>query len=191
MRRRRRDPVGAAFDAMIMQNLPDLRRHLFVVVSLLLLTTHRLPAPIKELDTPTPSPAESERTAAAKPHSYPSGKGEQKRREAARPNSAKTEPAAQAAVRFAGAWSGTLHGSYEGKVITIIVADDETRTTIKGAGSIWGDRNGRAARNGNTLSWTFLEETWTMVAEADGKTARLTAHHWPSGSSFGTMSKVR
>jgi hypothetical protein len=35
--------------------------------------------------------------------------------------------------------------------------------------------------SGNTLSWNFLAERWSMVIFADGKTATVTDHAWPSG----------
>jgi hypothetical protein len=172
------------------------RTHLLIIVSLLLATAHRLPAPIKEVETPAPilEQTAGSTPAAAEAIPTPGRKTGQKRRTDSKPGPSQTPtpPAARAAAfSFAGIWSGMLHGAGEGKVISIVVSADETRMTIKGAGSIWGDRNGIGARNGNTLAWTFLAETWKMVAAPDGRTAQLSATHWPSGSSFGTMSKVQ
>jgi hypothetical protein len=168
--------------------------HLLLIVSLLLATAHRLPAPIREIEAPPPGPEPTARSTApaAKATPAPVRKISQKPRTASTrsPSPAPSVTPARS-ISFGGIWSGMLHGAGEGKVISIVVTADETRTTIKGAGSIWGDRNGIAVRNGNTLAWTFLAETWKMVAAPDGKTAQLSATHWPSGSSFGTMSKVQ
>ena len=151
---------------------------------LLLFTAHRLPAPISEVpESPTPAPEKQANTKKAPSKS----RGVDSKPRATPP----PQPSAtQGSVRFAGIWTGALHGATNGTVITLVVTPNEQRATVKGL-EFWGDRSGNASRAGNTLSWKFLAERWTLTAAPDGKTATVTGRHWPSGSSSGTLTKTQ
>jgi hypothetical protein len=72
-------------------------------------------------------------------------------------------------------------------MLTVSPAQDSA--VVKGL-PIWGDRGGQTTVNGNTLSWKFLAEKWSMVLAPDGRTAVVTDHGWPSGVSSGTFEKL-
>lgn len=155
--------------------------------ALLLITVHRLPAPIQEVpESPTPAPEQS-----AKPKSkritkakatIESSEGSTKRET---PSSPQTH-ASQNPTPFAGTWIAKT-GFPTG--VTLIVSPAQDSAVVKGL-PIWGDRAGRPIANGNTLSWTFLAEKWNMVIAPDGQTAVVTDHGWPAGVATGTFVRV-
>jgi hypothetical protein len=159
---------------------------LIAVSITLLITAHRLPAPIQEIpESPTPAPEESarskpKRTTRAKATSE-SSESSTKRQTASSPQTRPT----QNPTPFAGTWVAKT-GFPAG--VTLIVSPAQDSAVVKGL-PIWGDRAGRPVANGNTLSWTFLAEKWNMVIAPDGKTAVVTDHGWPAGVATGTFVK--
>ncbi len=159
-------------------------RFISLALILLLATAHRLPAPIQEIpENPTPAAtigpkaqATSKKSKSTPPESATKAKA------APKPSPAIAPP------KFAGTWKGILNGAASGAV-TIIVSPAEDAALIRGL-PFWGDRKGRATIHGNTLSWPFMAESWTMIVAPDGKTATVTGHHWPGGSSSGTVEKI-
>lgn len=170
----------------IRARIVQLRIRLFAVATMWLITAHRLPAPIQEVpETPTPASVESakskpKRTTKAKVTSE-SSESSTKRQTSSSPQ---THPT-QNPTPFAGTWIAKT-GFPAGVTLTISPAQDSA--VVKGL-PFWGDRAGRPTANGNTLSWTFLAEKWNMVIAADGKTAVVTDHGWPSGVATGTFVK--
>ncbi|HEX7517885.1 MAG TPA: hypothetical protein VF345_11440 [Chthoniobacterales bacterium] len=162
-----------------------------LIAALLFVTANRLPAPISEVESPTPAP---EQSAKPKPKrtikpdvTSKSSESSTKRQKASSPQSQSTPNR----TPFAGTWQGTLSdtGGSNGVSATLIVNPAQDSAVVKGL-AFWGDRRGRATALGNTLSWTFLAEKWTMVIAPDGKTAVVTDHGWPSGMSSGTFKKL-
>ena len=150
----------------------------------LILFVNRSPAPVVESETPTPAP---ESHAAASP------KKATIKRKASEPKTAATTPSpARSAAKptFAGTWTGPLGGASKGAIVTVVVSPAQDSATIKGL-PIFSDRGGRAKVEGNTLSWNFMAETWNMVLSEDGKTVTIIGHHWPGGSSTGTLRRVQ
>jgi hypothetical protein len=77
----------------------------------------------------------------------------------------------------------------DGRTVMLTVSPAQDSAVVKGL-PIWGDRGGQTTVNGNTLSWKFLAEKWSMVLAPDGRTAVVTDHGWPSGVSSGTFEKL-
>jgi len=156
-------------------------------IVLLLVTAHRLPAPISEVpESSTPAPEQSaksepKRTTKAKVTSE-SSESSTKRQTASSPQTHPTQNPSS----FAGTWVAKT-GFPAG--VTLIVSPAQDSAVVKGL-PFWGDRAGRPIANGNTLSWTFLAEKWNMVIASDGKTAVVTDHGWPSGVASGTFVKL-
>jgi len=158
-----------------------------IITAVVLITAHRLPAPISEIpESPTPAPEESakskpKRTTKAKVTGE-SSESSTKRQTASSPQ---THPT-QNPTPFAGTWVAKT-GFPAG--VTLIVSPAQDSAVVKGL-PFWGDRAGRPTADGNTLSWTFLAEKWNMVIAPDGKTAVVTDHGWPSGVASGTFVKL-
>jgi len=144
----------------------------------------RLPAPVQEIpESPTPTIAESTKTSTKALRKSKAVESESKIKSTSKPAPTVVRP------KFAGQWKGTLNGAANGAVVTIIVSPAEDSATVQGL-PVWGDRRGRATAHGNTLSWPFMAESWTMTVAPDGKTATVTGHHWPTGSSSGTLERL-
>jgi hypothetical protein len=158
-----------------------------LVIFLLALSAHRLPAPIQEVpESPTPAPEQSakpkpKRTIKPKAASE-SSESSTKRQTTSSPQTHSTHNS----TPFAGTWVAKT-GFPAG--VTLIVSPTQDSAVVKGL-AIWGDRAGRPIANGNTLSWTFLAEKWNMVIASDGKTAVVTDHGWPAGVATGTFVKL-
>jgi hypothetical protein len=125
-----------------------------LVAALLLVTAHRLPAPIQEVpESPTPTP-----TPALQLQSNP-------------PSSATQERADPA--RFAGTWAGRIKVGKNGDFhVTLAVNSDATSLTQDS--KRLGELTHPTAVNGRTLSWRggkFNNVAWTLTPNSDGQTA--------------------
>ena len=122
---------------------------LLLTVALLLITAHRLPAPIQEVpESATPAPEES---AKSKPKRTTKAKGTSESSE----NSTKRQTASSPQTQpnknptpFAGTWIAKT-GFPAG--VTLIISPVQDSAVVKGL-PFWGDRAGRPTANGNTLS---------------------------------------
>lgn len=152
-----------------------------LLVALLLAGAPRLPAPIQEIaESPTPAPTERAKPKKAKTQPVETPP---KAKATPRPSPTPARP------KFAGTWKGILDGAANGASATIVVSPAEDSAVVRGL-PVWGERRGRTTINGNSLTWTFLAETWNMTLAPDGKSAVVRGHHWPSGTSVGTMQRV-
>jgi hypothetical protein len=147
----------------------------------------RLPAPIVEEEKPTPAPEQS-----AKPKPKRTTKSNATTKSSEGVSKLKTASSPQIApspnrTPFAGTWVG-VGGWSSG--LSVVVSSGQDSVLVQGIKDMWGNRRGQATVNGNTLSWGFLLEKWTMVLGKDGKTAVVTAHGWPTGVYSGTFQKV-
>lgn len=148
-------------------------RPLAVTIALLI-SAHRLPAPIQEVpESPTPAPEQS-----AKPRSKPKPRSEASE-SAAAPARQKPSPKQS---RFAGTWAGIMPEVPWGNVPTELVVDQAEATMVWQEGGK--PKTAVAAKttlNGDTLSARFptgmTTAVWYISPSGDGITAtvRLTA----------------
>jgi len=143
---------------------------------LLLITAHRLPAPIQEApEGATPTPEQS-----AKPKPKRTTKPESKRKNSETPPKRQTPSPPQSKSTpqrnpFDGTWVGTLnnapfHGNLE---VTLIISASGTSVTEKTNQT--GTRKFQATSDGSTMRWTSVANcAWTLTPNPDGKTALAT-----------------
>jgi hypothetical protein len=142
--------------------------------SLLILSTHRLPAPIQEVpQSPTPATAARPKKSASKPKAS-SGV-------ALKPQPRlNATPAKHRAGPYAGIWRGVINCSIWGNIEHRIIIDDSQKfMTLSKIGSGPGGANGTAAATigPDGLSAQLpggLHGKWSLQPNADGKTARVT-----------------
>ncbi|HXP34585.1 MAG TPA: hypothetical protein VN827_03465 [Chthoniobacterales bacterium] len=160
---------------------------LTVSVTLLLVSAHRLPAPIAEETTPTPTP-KPKQEATSKPKPKPEAVPKVK---------------ASPTHSFAGIWSGSTINSWSGDgkresaVYVIKISDDEktvlinwslTGRTISGS-----DYQASCIRFGNTLTWNLKQvgenPTWvstdTLRMNGDGTVTFIREGRWIGGDYLG------
>lgn len=151
-----------------------LSRAMVLSVIVLLLTTHRLPAPITEISEPTATPNAKAKKASAKNESRPAAK-----------------PAAKPAGSFAGTWTGTTQGTgnttfgnqKNSSSYSIQISPDEKTLSVEQKGNYYSKlRLSQIAcnRHGDSLIWSYegsalvrVTGTCTLRLNADG-TAGLT-----------------
>jgi hypothetical protein len=177
-----------------------------LTLALLLITAHRLPAPIQEIQespTPvaTPTPAlkgESAQTPKATPKPKPksskaeTANGERKR---ARADKVTTATAvAQPTVtqrktkRFAGTWTGMMHAE-NGQTYQVTVIVDPTETKVTANGPVFANEEGRVQISGDTLSWNWMLDSWSMTINS-GTTAQLVKRYLGS-TDTGTVERIK
>jgi len=152
-----------------------LRGLLCLVCALLLLTAHRLAAPIQE-ENPTPAPEKS-----AKPKPKRTSKPES---DSSRVTHSRATPAATAAPiqnKFDGTWMGTLNNlPFAGNVdFTLFVGGGGTTVIEKSVN--YGTHNFQANCDGATMRWE-TGASWTLTPNSDAQTALITCN---SGGFFG------
>lgn len=152
-----------ASSPVIKSYLNDARRwpRLALVALLLLVTAHRLPAPITEVpETPTPAPEQ-----ASKP------KWKRSAWAKSRSTSSNNE-SARVPARFAGNWFGTISQGVWGDVKVALVINVDGSSVRMTAGER------PATVSGNTITWKsglFNEITWTLTPQSNGTTAFVTS----------------
>lgn len=150
---------------------------LLLVVAALLITTHRLPAPIVEEQKPTPAPSQSE-TPKRKHSIRSTSSSEQSLKQTE--SKPKATPSSAPTKKFAGKWSGIMPEVPWGDIQTELIVDP-TETTMSWEDSL--DKNRPTVKtqlNGNTISAHFPgwpKAVWYITPNSDGQTAkvRLTA----------------
>jgi hypothetical protein len=150
-------------------------RSLWLSVIILLLITHRLPAPIQE-ENPTPAPEKSVRP---KPKRVSKPESESARSTHSRATTAQT--AAPIQNKFDGAWIGTLNNlPFTGNVdFTLFVSGGGTAVVEKSVN--YGTNNFQVNCDGSTMRWE-TGASWTLTPNPDGQTALITCN---SGGFFG------
>lgn len=134
-----------------------------LIVSALLVTAPRLPAPISEVETPTPAP-KTKRTV----------KERTENRKTENRNASTPQPSPQNQNIYAGTWSGTLNWGIEGNYEHTVVIDpgQRTATVTNVTGTTYPTSIGV-----DGISWVtgvFHEHKWTLKPFPDGQTARVT-----------------
>ena len=139
-----------------------------LTMALLLVTTHRLPAPIQEIpESPTPAPEQSAKPkkTRSKPKTVES---ELKTKPMPKPSAAVARP------QFAGTWRGTLpFGTFGDLHLTLVINKEGTLITESG-GVVDGSHPG--SHTGDVVTWRsgMLDSIkWMLTPNADGKTASL------------------
>jgi hypothetical protein len=127
---------------------------LLLSVALLLITAHRLPAPIQEVpESPTPAPPPALQIQSNSPPG--------------------TTQERVDSARFAGAWAGRIKIGNSGEVhVTLAVNSDATSLTQNT--KRMGELIHPTTVNGHTLSWLAGKSNnvaWTLTPNPDGQTA--------------------
>jgi len=140
---------------------------LLVAASFLVITTHRMPAPVQEEPDVIPQPSAT----IAPKIKFPA-------RAATKRNDSKPTATPAAHSRFAGTWTGTMQTFPAGDQSTIIIIDaNQTTMTVDWFGK---HASAKAEIEGDTVRATFppppmQPEThkWAVTPLPDGKTARV------------------
>lgn len=140
------------------------------VAAWLLITAHRLPAPISEESTPASPPEQS-----AKPKTKPLPKPKQKSEAGESAMSAARQQPSSKRSRFADTWVGTMQTfPWDPRQFVLTVDSTETTMAMTWRGSTVAVK---AQRNGDTLQATSPEgiytNTWSLTPQPDGATARV------------------
>jgi hypothetical protein len=112
-----------------------------LVIVLLLVTSPRLPAPISEIATPTP-------TVAPKPKSK-------------QDNAERTKPKQSPFAPFAGVWTGSVTGGFNSDIGLNVSATNATTIRIGADGSFYNSQGSQnvprplISADGHTLTWTY------------------------------------
>jgi hypothetical protein len=149
----------------------------------LLLLTHRLPAPIQEAsESPTPEPEQSVMPQ-TKRTSKPRVTGDSSESSTKSQPPSRT-PRTQAAPqpKFAGTWTGTLNigGTRRWWNTSPLLADytfviNSAANSVQEKSAQWGSRSYPAIRDGKTVRWQTLgHQRWALTPNPDGKTALVT-----------------
>ncbi len=158
---------------------------LLLTVALLLITAHRLPAPIQEVpESPTPVPTEQPKPKKVQSKSK-STEPETKIKSAPKPAAT---PALQGPARFAGTWNGKIFRSGSGNTDNVTVQVNATATSATVSNFVPGPQTGRTTINGDTMTWNWMLAKWTMTINRDGQTAQIVADS-PFETCRGTLEK--
>ncbi len=146
---------------------------LLCVLSVMLLTTHRLPAPISEIPTPAPERSakpKSERT--IKPKITNESSESSRKRQTPSPRQATAKPSP-----FAGTWVGTAKlGIYGNVGFTLVV--NAAGTVVNERSSAFGSHTCNCKNDGKTIRWQsgawFQAGSRMLTPNPDSKTAVVT-----------------
>ncbi len=142
----------------------------FMAFALLVMTAHRLPAPIEESPTPAPTvaPAAEPKKSPSKPKSKPSG-----------------------AARFAGTWTGRITiDKFPDTDVTLVISTDGTSVAQRSQAGVW---TRPLAYDGKVLSWQTgptNRVSWTLALNPDGQSALVT-RTWSGIQTRGIFKRVR
>jgi hypothetical protein len=143
-----------------------------LVCGLFLITAHRLPAPIQEVqESPAPAP---EQSAKPKAKRLP----ESKTNHATTTSRATPSPSPVRSKKFAGTWTGTMQTFPAGNQTTqIVINSTETTMTVSWFGKT---DTVKAQLNGDSLQATFpppefqpQSHHWEITPQPDGVSARV------------------
>jgi hypothetical protein len=157
---------------------------IFVVLMLLLVSAHRLPAPIQEsLESPTPAPEQSAKPKpkrAAKPKANESSQSSASRQTLSPPQG----KAIPQRSLFDGTWRGTIECGLAGNTdLTFQVSANGTMLTTNGHFFDW-RKTLTPTCDGHVMTWkTTAIQTWTLTPNLDGRTAVVTGND--PGALFG------
>ena len=143
---------------------------LLIAFALLVVTAHRLPAPIEESPTPAPTvaPAAEPRKSPPKPKSKRTG-----------------------AARFAGTWIGRITiDKFPDTDVRLIISTDGTSVAQTSQAGVW---SRPLAYDGKLLSWRTgptNKVSWTLQLNPDEQSAQVT-RTWSGIQTRGIFKRVR
>src|SRR5260370_27544835 len=141
----------------------------FMAFALLVMTAHRLPAPIEQSRTPAPTvgPAAEQKKSPSKPKSKPSG-----------------------AARFAGTWTGRITiDKFPDTDVTLVISTDGTSVAQRSQAGVW---TRPLAYDGKVLSWQTgptHRVSWTLALNPDAQSALVT-RTWSGIQTSGIFKRV-
>ena len=146
-----------------------------LVIGILVISAHRLPAPISEESTATPAPEQSAKPK-SKRVSKPKAANENAERAAMSQKRTITPAATRNQNRFDGTWVGTLNNlPFAGNVeFTLVVTGNGTSVTEKSAN--FGTNTFQVNCDGSTMRWE-TGSSWTLTPIAEGQTALVTCNN--------------
>jgi hypothetical protein len=161
----------------------------FLVFAAILLSAHRLPAPIQEVpESPTPAPADAAiaepKQSPPKPKANPSAESSTKRQ-------TKTTAASQTgAARFAGTWIGRIRADRMGDVdVTLVISRDGISVAQTSKAGVW---TRPLTYDGKILSWQTGPTNavaWTLKLNPDEQSALVT-RNWSRNESRAIFKRV-
>lgn len=150
---------------------------ILAVIIALLITAHRLPAPIQEVpESPTPAPEQSakpkpKRTAKARVTSESSESSTKNQTSSAQPKNQATP----VQLRFAGTWNGIMNCGIAGNIEHTIAID-----VAQNSMTVWQTTNpsarvsGPAQMSGDTITGSYgWNGNWEVTPYPDGQTAKV------------------
>lgn len=148
-------------------------RLLLTLAMALLISAHRLPAPIHEVQE-SPTPAQS-----------PKPSEESKETRSRRSSSADAKGVKRL---FAGTWRGTVKSIVDVKQqpqleYTLIINPEGN--SVRETSTRWGSKTYSAKRDGQTIKW-FAGSEWTLTPNADGQTAVVRYPHVGAAQRYST-----
>lgn len=167
-------------------------RWLPLIIALLLVTAHRLPAPIQE-SPESATPARAEQAKPKKAQSKSKAVESEVRSKFAQKPSA---PKLQGPARFAGTWTGTINQGMLGTPQVKIVVNSNA-TLVTHSSNLSGETGTHAATiNGDTLKWHTgwgwaNGLTWTLTPNGDGQTAVTTSKSLVAAHGPATFSRTQ
>lgn len=146
------------------------RRSVLLFVIALLLSTHRLPAPISE-ENPTPAPVKTSKPKAPRPSKPKTASSETRPRATAAPTSTPIQN------KFDGTWMGTVPNlPFVGNVDYVLyINGGGTAVTEKTAN--FGIYSWQASSDGYIMRWNSNGTDFTLTPNSDGQTALVTANN--------------
>ena len=168
-------------------------RWLPLITALLLITAHRLPAPIQEVQE-SPTPARAEHAKPKKTQSKSKAVASEAKTKSALKSSAM--PAPQGAARFTGTWTGTINQGMLGTPQVKIVVNSNA-TLVTHSSNLSGEMGTHAATiNGDALKWHTgwgwaNGLTWTLTPNTDGQTAVTTSKSLVAAHRPATFSRTQ
>ena len=164
-----------------------------LALALVLVTAHRLPAPIQE-SPESSAPARAEQAKPKKTQSRSKAVASQAKTKSAPKLSAM--PKLQGPKRFTGTWAGTINQGVLGTPQVKIVVN-ANGTLVTHSSDLWGAMGTHAATiNGDTLKWHtgwgWLNGlTWTLTPNVDGQTAVTTSKSLVAAHGPATFSRTQ
>ena len=147
------------------------------MIVLLLITVDRSPAPISEVETPTPAP---EQSAKRKPkRTVKPETGSENSRNATKPTSpsAPKTHATPSQGAFQGTWVGRLNGLPLNGDVDYTLVINAAGTVVNERSTAFGSLTWPATCDGVTMRWkSGAGCAWTLTPNSDGKTALMTVN---------------
>jgi hypothetical protein len=146
---------------------------ILAVTIALLISAHRLPAPIQEVpESPTP-----EQSTKPKPKRTVKPKASESSESSTKHQTSSPQPKNQATptqLRFAGTWNGIMNCGMVGNIEHTIAIDAQNSMTVWQTNNPSARASGPAQISGDTITGTYgWNGTWAVTPYPDGQTAKV------------------